>query len=127
MKQLGILLLCFPIVISCKTETKQTENAQKNENLTLLKGQFVYFDGAAVLQTDNEIYGVFVTDKLEELNKQAEALKTNKTDMVNVEIQGRVSQKKDAKILWENKVEILEILSVKPVNKANENLIKLSS
>ena len=47
--------------------------------------------------------------------------------MVLVEIRGKVSQKKDEKILWENKVEVLEILSVKPVNQENESLVKLGS
>lgn len=127
MKKLGILILCVSLFVSCKNETKQTEKTYQNEDLTVLKGQFVYYDGAAVLQTKNEIYGVFITDKLEELNNKAEAFKNSKTDMVKVEIRGRVSHKKDDKILWENKVEVLEILSVKPTNKENESLIKLSS
>jgi len=127
MKKLGILVLCISLFVSCKNNNKSTETIYQDDDLTLLKGEFVYFDGAAVLQTNHEIYGVFLTDKLEELNQQAEALKNNKTDMVTVEIRGKVSQKKDAKILWDNKVEVLEILSVKPTNQNNESLIKLGS
>ena len=33
--------------------------------------------------------------------------------MVQVEIRGKITNKKDDKILWENKVEIVEILNVK--------------
>ncbi|WP_147677139.1 hypothetical protein [Algibacter pacificus] len=127
MKNLGVLILCISLFVSCKNNNKSNETKHQDDNLTVLKGEFVYYDGAAVLQTDNEIYGVFITDKLEELNKQAETLKNNKTDMVTVEIQGRVTQEKDENILWDNKVEILKILSVTPAKNENEGLIKRGS
>lgn len=127
MKKIAILILCFSLFVSCKNDNKQTENIYKNDDLTLLKGQFVYYDGAAVLQTSTDIYGVFLSGAFNELNKQTETFKNSKTDMVLVEIRGKVSQKKDEKILWENKVEVIEILSVKPVNQENESLVKLGS
>ncbi|WP_158846056.1 hypothetical protein [Algibacter sp. L1A34] len=127
MKKLGVLILCISLFVSCKNDNKSNEIIYQDDDLTLLKGEFVYYDGAAVLQTSTEIYGVFLTDKLEELNKQAEAFKNHKTDMVTIEIRGKVSQEKDEKILWENKVEILKIISVKPANNQNEGLIKLGS
>ncbi|MCL5126994.1 hypothetical protein [Algibacter sp. L4_22] len=127
MKKLGVLILCISLFVSCKNDNKSNEIIYQDDDLTLLKGEFVYYDGAAVLQTSTEIYGVFLTDKLEELNKQAEAFKNHKTDMVTIEIRGKVTQEKDEKILWENKVEILKIISVKPANNQNEGLIKLGS
>ena len=77
--------------LSCKNEKKtdesvSTENSERTEKqsdgLTLLKGEFVYYDGAAVLQTHAEIYGVLLTNKFEELNQQAQEFKTNPTDHV---------------------------------------------
>ncbi len=138
MKKLIILLLSVSVFISCKndskSETQETLNSSTEENtakpsngLMHLKGSFVYYDGAAVLQTKSEIYGVLITDKLEELQKQVEEYKSAPTDMVNVEIRGKVTNQKDEKILWENKVEILEILDVSPASTEENNVIKLGS
>ena len=92
----------------------------------MLKGDFVYFDGAAVLQTHADIYGVFVTDKMLELNKQAEVYKKAPTDMVQVEIRGKITNKKDEKILWERKIEIVEILNVS-APKEDDDVVKLGN
>jgi hypothetical protein len=123
MKKIVILFFCISLFVSCKNDTKQTEQIYNDDDLTLLKGQFVYYDGAAVLQTSTKIYGVFLSGNLDELNKQAEKFKNRKTDHVLVEIRGLVSQKKDEKILWKDKVEVIEILSVKPTLQKNEGPI----
>ena len=123
MKKLLILLVSVTLFISCKNDNK-SKDAETIEASTMLKGDFVYFDGAAVLQTQNEIYGVLVTEKMEELNKKAEAYKNEPTDMVQVEIKGKITNQKNDKILWENKVEIVEILSIKAAPK-DENVVKL--
>ena len=126
MKKLLILLVSVTLFISCKNDNK-SKDAETIEASTMLKGDFVYFDGAAVLQTQNEIYGVLVTEKMEELNKKAEAYKNEPTDMVQVEIKGKITNQKNDKILWENKVEIVEILNVSPINSEENNVIKLGS
>ncbi|GAA4233540.1 hypothetical protein GCM10022291_10830 [Postechiella marina] len=117
--------------MSCKNVEKKEDNVNKTskqeDKLTLIKGEFVYYDDAAVLQTKSNIYGVFVTDKMLELNKLAEKHKAIPTDMVYVEVKGIISNKKDDKILWENKVEIVEILNVSPSNKDKNNVVKLVS
>ncbi|WP_298556609.1 hypothetical protein [uncultured Algibacter sp.] len=137
MKKVIILLVCVAAFISCKNENKteqkeettisnSSERTEKqSDGLTLLKGEFVYYGGAAVLQTHTEIYGVLVTDKTLELNKLAEKHKTEPTDMVQVEIRGKITNHKDEKILWENKVEIVEILQVKSASKDDKNVVKL--
>ncbi|GAA4889712.1 hypothetical protein GCM10023311_12250 [Flaviramulus aquimarinus] len=139
MKKIVFITLILTAFISCKNETKseQKENvtisddsertAKQNDGLTLLIGEFVYYDGAAVLQTHAEIYGVIVTDKMLELNALAEKYKKEATDMVRVEIRGKITNQKDEKILWENKVEIIEILNVKPATKEEKNVVKLGS
>lgn len=115
MKKILFIVLILTAFFSCEKEGE------------ILKGAFVYYDGAAVLQTENEIYGVLITDKLEALNKQADPFKKEPTDMVQVEIRGKVTNQKDDKILWENKVEITEILEVKSISEENENVIKLGN
>ena len=61
-----------------------------------------------------------------ELNKKAASFKTSNTDMVNVEITGIISTKKDPKILWENKIEIIDIIAVSAA-KETDNTLKLGT
>ena len=46
--------------------------------------------------------------------------------MVNVEVRGIISTKEDPKILWEKKLEIVEIISISPA-KETENILKLGT
>lgn len=139
MKKLFFISLIAVAVLSCKNETKSTEvtgsqvsaegperTAKQSDGLTLLKGDFVYYDGAAVLQTHANIYGVFVTDKMHELEKLVQEYKTAPTDMIPVEIRGKITDQKDDKILWEYKVEIFEILNVYEPKKEDNDVVKLS-
>jgi len=138
MKKIILITLVLTALTSCKNDTKsenteiisvdsEERTAKQSDGLTLLKGEFVYFDGAAVLQTHSEIYGVLITDKLEALNKEAKQYKTEPTDMVQVEVRGKITNQKDDKILWENKVEIVEILTVKPTSREDNDVIKLGN
>jgi carbonic anhydrase len=134
-KILFIVCIILTGFISCKNNTnaEQTEvisddykNTEKqSDELTLLKGEFVFYDGAAVLQTPADIYGVFLNDKLQELNTLALQYKKEPTDMVNIEIRGKISTQQDDKILWDNKVEIIEILNVSKPNPEDNNVVKL--
>ena len=139
MKKTVFIILTLAAFVSCKNDTKSEQKeettisddsektAKQSDGLTLLKGEFVYYGDAAVLQTHAEIYGVLVTDKMLELNKLAEKYKTEPTDMVQVEIRGKITNQKDDKILWENKVEIVEILNVKSASKEDNNVVKLGN
>ena len=139
MKKILILILSLSAFASCKNDVKslnsedtivnesEEKTAKQSDGLTLLKGEFVYYNGAAVLQTNSEIYGVLITNKLEELQKQAEKYKSEPTDMVQVEIRGKITNQKDEKILWENKVEVVEILDVKPGSKEENKVITLGN
>ncbi len=138
MKKVIILAFVLIAALSCKKETKSTTEADINvedsdatttqsNRLTHLKGNFVFYDGAAVLQTSTKLYGVFITDKMKALNKKAEAFKSKPTDMVEVEIRGRVSNEKHEKILWEDKVEIVEIINVSAPKEEDNNVIKLGN
>jgi hypothetical protein len=140
MKKL-ILLLVIIAFVSCKndkkTEEKTTaiENLDKTEKqsdgLTLLKGEFIYYTspkdtiGAAVLQTHSEIYAVVINDKMQELNALVQKYKTEATDMVPVEIRGKITPKPENEEGWAFRVEIKEILNVIKPNPKNNEIITI--
>jgi hypothetical protein len=120
-----LLFFVFAIlVLGCKNNSKST--TEISEELTTVKGNYIFFEDAAVLQNDVEIYGVFLNALAKKLNEKAAPLKTTDTDMVSVEVKGIISNKKDADILWENKIEIVEIISVSAA-KETENILKLGT
>lgn len=102
------------IIVGCKSTS---------DELSVLEGSYIYFDDAAVLQTKNEIYGVFLNEKAMELNNKAKAYKSNPNNFIYVKVKGIVSTKKDEKILWEKKLEIVEIESINSTNELNKSLI----
>jgi len=120
-----LLIFVFAItVLSCKNNSKNT--SEFNDGTEIITGNYIFFKDAAVLQNDVEIYGVILNDLAKELNKKAPPLKINETDMVRAEVRGVISSKEDSKILWENKLEIVEIISITSV-KETENIIKLGT
>ena len=137
MKKL-ILLLAIIAFTGCKNDQKSEENVMPSEDtnttektekqsdgLTLLKGEFVYYDDAAVLQTHAEIYGVLLINKFEDLKNRAEKFKTKPTDMVQVEVRGKITNEKHENILWDNKIEIFEILNVSKPNPEGGEMITI--
>jgi len=123
MKNLFIFVFAISI-LGCKNNSKN--GSETTDDTTIIKGNYIYFEDAAVLQNDVEIYGVFLNDLAKELNEKATPLKTNETDMVNVEVRGIISSKEDPKILWEKKLEIVEIISISAA-KETENILKLGT
>ncbi|MDP5157450.1 MAG: hypothetical protein NWQ07_02585 [Flaviramulus sp.] len=134
MKKVFFIVSFLIASVSCKNETKSkqkeetisSESAEKQNNgLTHLKGEFIYYADAAVLQTNNEIYGVVIDEKMHELDEQVKPFKTEPTDMIIVEIKGKIIPKPENEEGWPLRVEIKEILSVsKPLLK-DQNIIKL--
>ena len=113
MKKIGLLIL-LTLIFGCKNSS---------ENLTTLKGSYIFFDDAAVLQTNNEVYGVFMNAKALELNKRAEQQRTRPSEIVYVELKGIISTEEDEKIKWEKKLDISEIISISIDKKPNNTLI----
>ena len=121
MKKVLILLVCFSVLTNCKND-KKTEESITNENsertekqsdgLTHLKGQFIYYADAAVLQTDREVNGVVINNKMHEVNDLAKQFKKAATDMVSVEVRGKITPKPENEEGWPFRVEIVEILNV---------------
>ncbi|HKK11931.1 MAG TPA: hypothetical protein VJ945_03815 [Flavobacteriaceae bacterium] len=137
MKNIVLLLVFFIAVTSCKNNSKSEKKdsmsvqdektAKQSDGLVLMKGEFVYFDGAAVLQANSSsIYGVVINEKMHELDKMAQQFKTDPTDYVSVEIRGKIIPKPDNEEGWPYRVDIKEILKVSKSQTENE-VIKLES
>ena len=133
----AILLLTLIAFVGCKTDKKtddnntlvEDENVEKtekeNDGLEVLKGEFIYYADAAVLQTSQEIYAVIYNDKMHELNAQVEKYKTEATDMVPVEIKGIITPKPENEEGWAFRVEIKEILNVIKPNPEGSEIITI--
>ncbi len=137
MKKINLLVLVLSVFISCKNDSKSNTNketisvdgveetSKQNDGLTLLKGDFIYFADAAVLQTHKEVYGVIIDEKMHELNDQIQKYKVEVTDMVPVEIRGKITPKPKGEEGWPFRVEIKEILNVSKPNPQDNEVIKV--
>ena len=137
------VLFLFTVIafVSCKSD-KKTEDAdasvedsqnvqESNDELTLLKGEFIYYTspedetGAAVLQTTQDVYAVIIDDKMHELNELVKKYKTEDTDMVPVEIRGKIIPRPENEEGWDFRVEIVEILNVSKPNPEGGEIITI--
>jgi hypothetical protein len=137
MKKTILLVLVFLVFTSCKNDSKSNTNneavsvddvkktSKQNDGLTLLKGDFIYFADAAVLQTHREVYGVIIDKKMHELNDQIQKYKVAVTDMVPVEIRGKIIPKPEDEEGWHFRVEIKEILKVSKPNPQDNDVINV--
>ncbi|WP_434037403.1 hypothetical protein [Formosa sp. 4Alg 33] len=130
MKKTLVLLLCLSLFVSCKNESKtttETISQSESKNAQVLKGEFVYFADAAILQTKEEVYGIIINDKMHELDNQAKAYKKESTDMVPVEIKGIVKPKTEGEEGWPFQIEITEIVKVSPPLAQDATTIKIKN
>ncbi|WP_066222222.1 hypothetical protein [Formosa haliotis] len=128
MKKALIVLLCLSVFISCKNDTKstsETTSTEHNEDSKVLKGEFVYYADAAVLQTTDQIYGVIINKKMHDLDTQAKAFKKEDTDMVFVEVKGLIKPKPEGQEGWPFQVEITDIINVSASKNQDEHTIKI--
>ncbi|MFP4844435.1 hypothetical protein [Winogradskyella sp. PE311] len=135
LKNILIVLLCTLSFTSCKNETKTEVNLEENrsksydanDGFVTMRGEFVYFDDAAVFQTATEIYGVVVDENMHKLEEQVKAFKEEPTDMVPVTVRVRKFEKTGTEEGWQYRVEIKEILKVEAPNRNKEDVIKLGN
>ncbi len=85
----------------------------------------MYYADAAVLQTQNEIYGVVIDDAVHKLNAQAKLIKKEPTDMVTVTVKAKPFKKAEGEEGWENKLEIKEIIMVEAPKTNDQSVIKI--
>ena len=137
MKKVLFIVLIAMAITSCKKDPKKDveskvisaddteKTAKQSDGLTLLKGEFIYYADAAVLQTHREVYGVVIDEKMHELNKQVEPYKNEATDMVPVEIRGKIFPKPENEEGWPFRLEIKEIINVSKPKPENNEVIKI--
>lgn len=137
MKKIILSVLILSALISCKNDSKKDnqeeiittdsseKTAKQSDGLTLLKGDFIYFSDAAVLQTHREVYGVVIDEKMHELDKQVQQYKIETTDMVPVEIRGKIIPKPENEEGWPFRIEIKEILNVSKPKPEDNAIIKI--
>ncbi|MGB6268403.1 MAG: hypothetical protein WBF67_05275 [Olleya sp.] len=113
MKKVAILLL-FIACLGCKTDQGEPFN-----------GDFVYYADAAVFQVGNDIHGVILNDKVDEIAKQAKAFQKEPTDMVKVEVLGELIPKAENEEGWPFKLKINKVVSVKALDPNKNDVIKL--
>lgn len=129
-KTVLIVLICLG-VISCKNENSKIDEASKsysqNDGLITMKGDFIFIDNAAVLQTPTEIYGVVIDSKMKELEMQVQPLKNESTDMVPVTVRVKKFEKPTDEEGWPYRVEIKEIIKVEKPEEDTNDVIKLGN
>ena len=103
MKKLCYVLFVGILILSCKNKPEESE-------LTLIRGEFILIDEAAVIKGKDFIYGVQITDLTKELAEKTAPLQREQYDMVPVVIKGLI--KPNSQDGWEEVVEIKEIIGV---------------
>jgi hypothetical protein len=118
------------ITVSCKNKTDQSSvipsETSVQKDLVTMRGDFIYHDGAAVLQTPNAIYGVVIDDQLESLRKQVEPYKSSDLEMVTVTVKAIRIPKPASEEGWPFRVEIKEVLKIEQPESKTREIIELS-
>ncbi len=139
MKKITLILFAITVFTACKNDIKnkteelpkgiatKDKTARQNDGLITMKGDYIFYKDAAVLQTKSEIYGVVINDLAIELNNKAKAFQEENTDMVAVTIRCKKSKKPENEEGWEYRVEIKEILKVEAIPTNENDVIKLGS
>jgi len=98
---------------------------EENNGIKQLKGEFIYYEDAAVLQTTTEVYGIVIDSMMHVLQNEVKAYKKEATDMVPVAIRGKITAKPTGEEGWPYRVKILEVLKVYQPQAENNNVIKI--
>jgi hypothetical protein len=92
--------------------------------MVTMRVEFIYYDGAAVLQTPNTIYGVIVYDQLEKLNQQVTPYKSSDLDMVTVTLKAKRIPKPEGEEGWPFSIKIKEIIKIEKPEPSAQELIE---
>lgn len=129
MKQIAFIICLAFLMGSCKNtdaSAEQIDNAENNstspavsEDIITMRGNFIYHQDAAVLQTPTQIYGVVIDSKMNELDKQVQPFKKADTDMVSVTVKAN-RFKNPSEEGWPFILEIREILKVEALEQTKD-------
>jgi hypothetical protein len=112
------ILICIALIsISCdkKKDSRAVSTnivETKNNDLIIISGEYIFYNNAGVLQTNKNVYGIIVNDKVNELNQQLSAIKKDEYDSVPVVLKGHLHSKKEGEEGWSVKLEITEIVEI---------------
>ena len=116
MKKYRILILIALFSFSCdKKQNKVASNEvfeTKNNDLIILSGDYVFYNNAAVLQTNKNVYGIVINEKVNELNQRLTSIKKDEFDFIPVILKGKLQNKKEDEEGWSVKLEITEIVEI---------------
>jgi len=108
MKLYKILIFVLFFSFSCdKKQDKIVSNKvveTKNNDLIILSGDYVFYNNAAVLQTNKNVYGIIINEKVNELNDRLSSIKKDE--------KGRLKNKDENDEGWSVKLEITEIVEI---------------
>lgn len=133
-----LVLLTIIALISCKNETKTEVNLEENraksydqnDGFITMTGEFVFDSkqNAAVFEASNgTIYGVIIDDNMHILNEKVKPFKTDEYTSVPVTVRVNRIKNTDQNILWDNIIEIKDILKVEAPKENKKDVIKLSN
>ena len=128
MRKYIFFVLVSIILTSCKSDAKSEKSEIEDnisEEIVTLKGDFIYYADAAVLQTSNEIYGVVIDEKMEELNDLVKPYKKESTDMVSVTVKASKFEKPKDEEGWQYRLKIKEIIKVEQPSSDKQDVIKI--
>ena len=108
MKTISVLFSILIALTSCKGALIPSGNADEESIIT---GEFLFWNNAAVLKTDTEIYGVALDEKMYELDNKCKPLKKDEFDMIPVTIRGTIRKNLQSDG-WKEIIQIKEIVSV---------------
>ena len=138
-RHIFIFLLSITVLCSCKNETKTVseepiigadgpdKTAKQKDGLTLLSGEFIYYEDAAVLQTGHEVYGVKIDDKMHELYKMGAPYRKEATDGVRAVVRAKIIPLPKGEEGWPFSLQIKEIVSVKTLGEKANEVVKIGS
>lgn len=111
---IAFLLLTF---VSCKnaaSEKKEETTAVATDIISeeVYEGEFFYTPEAAVLKSDDMVYGVANNDLAKELAERVKGIEKDEYDMVPVTVKGEVKNKPEGTEGWDQIITITEIINV---------------
>ena len=99
MKIYKILILFLLITFSCDSKQDKVVSNEvvetKNNDLIILSGDYVFYNNAAVLQTNKNVYGIVINEKVNELNQRLTSIKKDEFDFIPVILKGKLQNKKE--------------------------------
>ena len=128
MKKYKILILIALFSFSCDIKQNNAEvekvadiyhkivsnevDETKNNDQIILSGDYVFYNNAAVLQTNKKVYGIIINEKVNELNQKLSSIKNDEYDFIPVILKGNLQNKNEDEEGWPVKLEITEIVEI---------------